>query len=652
MEFSILISLVFHVLLLFSTAKSDPRISEAAHVCDKTLHSPTSNFIPNFVTLMQAISDQINRNQWGEANVTSPPPEIYAFAQCHDDLSPSDCSACFAASRTMLPKCLPSVSARIFLDGCFLRYDNYSFHGESVGVDGAGDDRDVSKCGPPSAVAGDEFLRSEFAKKVKDVVGVLAETAAINGGFAVGEDRGGVADVYAMAQCWKTVEKEDCRRCLRAAGDRIGECPPAAEGRAMFAGCYLRYSTERFFQVSAKHEEELDSATVSMIIAGVLSALAFVLLTLTGAYFGLKTVSSNKKEDFQTEIPTALQNSRLNFKYEMLEKATDFFDASRKLGQGGAGSVFKGILPDGRIVAVKRLFFNTTQWVDEFFNEVNLISGIEHKNLVKLLGCSIEGPESLLVYEFVPNKSLDQIIFDKKNPANVLSWQQRFNIISGTAEGLAYLHGGCGVKIIHRDIKTSNILLGENLNPKIADFGLARSVATDRTHISTGIAGTLGYMAPEYLVRGQLTDKADVYAYGVLILEIVSSRKNSAFTLGSSSVLHSVWKLYKANKVVESVDPALKDDFPAEEASNVLQIGLLCTQASVALRPSMSEVVQMLSDREHEIPLPMQPPFLNASILNPDDSRENTAQESAVYTANSNTIYESMCELTVTSKPS
>ncbi|XP_039161964.1 cysteine-rich receptor-like protein kinase 1, partial [Eucalyptus grandis] len=229
----------------------------------------------------------------------------------------------------------------------------------------------------------------------------------------------------------------------------------------------------------------------------------------------------------------------LYFKYKTLEKATNFFDDLRKLGQGGGGSVYKGLLPDGKVVAVKRLVFNTCQWADDFFNEVNLISGIRHKNLMRLLGCSIEGPESLLIYEYLPKRSLDLILF-VNDATPVLTWEERLHIIIGIVEGLAYLHGGCGVKIIHRDIKTSNILLDENLTTKISDFGLARCIALDMSHLSTGIAGTLGYMAPKYLMRGQLTEKADVYAFGVLVLEILSGRKNSVYIRGLSSVLQLV----------------------------------------------------------------------------------------------------------------
>ncbi|KAL6177477.1 hypothetical protein ACLB2K_049003 [Fragaria x ananassa] len=190
-----------------------------------------------------------------------------------------------------------------------------------------------------------------------------------------------------------------------------------------------------------------------------------------------------QKKTAMTSAPVVTSKSqhknRLNFKYEMLGKDTNFFNASRKLGQGGAGSVFKGTIPDGSNIAVKRLFFNTREWAHNFSTEVNLISGIQHKNLVRLLGYSIEGPESLLVYEYVPKKSLDKIIFGCSE--QVLSWQQRFDIICGIAEGLVYLHDSCSQKIIHRDIKSSNILLDEDLTPKIADFGLARCVGPDKS---------------------------------------------------------------------------------------------------------------------------------------------------------------------------
>ncbi|KAJ9677785.1 hypothetical protein PVL29_022648 [Vitis rotundifolia] len=611
------ISLVYSM-LLFSLSLSDPRISQAGLVCGGTKSAP-SIYIPNFIQVMEAIAKSMVHQGWGYANITKS-PVIFGLSQCYSDLSEDDCLSCFAESRTKLPRCLPAISARIYLDGCFLRYDNYSFFNESIDPN-----LDMVRCSEPSGVLKDNYTRSEFSKKVDEVINNVTKTAVQKQGFAVAGMKGGAVVAYALAQCWKTVDQKGCRDCLLNAESAVRRCLPGSEGRALNAGCYLRYSTEKFYNDGTAKKSGKGLSDTGMIITFILSTLAVCLLAFLGAFVGYVLLSKRKRNNNNVlaRIPTCINRSDLNFKYETLERATNFFDSSRKLGQGGAGSVFKGTLPDGKTVAVKRLFFNTRQWVDEFFNEVNLISRIQHKNLVGLLGCSIEGPESLLVYEYVPNKSVDQILFGRDGTQG-LSWRQRFEIIVGTAEGLAYLHEGSEVKIIHRDIKGSNILLDENLNPKIADFGLARCVAPDKSHVSTGIAGTLGYMAPEYLVRGQLSEKADVYAYGVLILEIVCGRKNCIFVQGSDSVLQTVWKHYKSNSFARAVDPSLKGDFPLNEARNVVQIGLLCTQASFGLRPSMSQVVQMLTDQNSVIPEPMQPPFLNASVLDPSNSLKNS----------------------------
>ena len=257
MEYSILThrNLIW-VFLIFATlsfcpAKSNPRSTEASQTCDPLQHSPTSNFIPNFITVMQAISDGINIKQWGSFNITSSPPDVYAFAQCYGDLQAADCETCFSASRTKLPRCLPAVSARIFLDGCFLRYDNHSFFHEAVD-----EEYDKVTCGPLTDFSSDEMMRFEFEKKIRDVIGILADKAVLNGGFAVDENKGGVEVVYGLAQCWRTLQKDQCRQCLKFAGAKLGECAPASEGRAMYTGCYLRYSTEKFFNIDARLDEE------------------------------------------------------------------------------------------------------------------------------------------------------------------------------------------------------------------------------------------------------------------------------------------------------------------------------------------------------------------------------------------------------------
>ncbi|XP_076955556.1 cysteine-rich receptor-like protein kinase 2 [Bidens hawaiensis] len=234
----------------------------------------------------------------------------------------------------------------------------------------------------------------------------------------------------------------------------------------------------------------------------------------------LNVIGSN-----DTKLLKILNASSLNFKYSTIKKATSSFDEANKLGQGGFGAVYKGVLPNGREIAVKRLFFNHRHRAGDFYNEVNIISSVEHKNLVKLVGFSCLGPESALIYEYLPNRSLEHLIFDPIKGKD-LNWPKRFDIITGIAEGLVYLHENSKTRIIHRDIKAANILLDSRLRAKIAVFGLARSFQQDKNHISTGIAGTLGYMAPEYVGHGQLTEKVDVYSFGVLILEVVTGMPN------------------------------------------------------------------------------------------------------------------------------
>ncbi|GLU20739.1 hypothetical protein SLE2022_369220 [Rubroshorea leprosula] len=604
---------LFLISLMFSAFVSSS--SSDYLLCGTASNRSFGQLVDNVRRVMGVLSELVRSQSWGAFSTPKPQYQVFGLGQCYGHLSREDCDLCFNDASAKLQTCLPASSGRVYLDGCFHRYDTYSFYHETL--DPAADN---VTCGSPTGALNDSYMYQDFQSKLNQVIFNVTRKALRNNGFAATEVKGGVLTVYALAQCWKTSDANHCKECLNSAGVRLTKCAPGAEGRAMFAGCYMRYSTNRFFKQSVESEGNVNW----LIAVVVLSAMIFTVLAAFGAFIGYKRLSQRKKG--LGDLERFPGRSGLNYNYEVLEKATEFFNESRKLGQGGCGSVFKGILPNGKTVAVKRLVFNTRQWVDQFFNEVNLISGIQHKNLVRLLGCSIEGPESLLVYEYVTNRSLDQIVF-VKNTIHILSWQQRFNIICGTAEGLAYLHGGSGVKIIHRDIKTSNILLDENLTPKIADFGLARCIAPDKSHVSTAIAGTLGYLAPEYLVRGQLTEKADVYAFGVLALEVATGRKNSVFSQGSSSILYSVWKHYKANTLTQAIDAGLQGRFNEKEASVVLQVGLLCTQASAPLRPEMSEIVQMLTNEDYTIPSPQQPPFLNASVLSPDDTTSSSLIE-------------------------
>ncbi|XP_034889940.2 probable LRR receptor-like serine/threonine-protein kinase At1g29720 [Populus alba] len=287
-----------------------------------------------------------------------------------------------------------------------------------------------------------------------------------------------------------------------------------------------------------------------------------------------------------------------SFTLRQLRAATNNFDSAGKIGEGGFGSVFKGKLSDGTLIAVKQLSPKSRQGNREFVNEIGMISGLQHPNLVKLYGCCIEGDQLLLVYEYMENNSLAKALFATGSETSflMLDWPTRYKICVGIARGLAFLHEESAIRIVHRDIKGTNVLLGKDLSAKISDFGLAKLNEEENTHISTRVAGTIGYMAPEYALWGYLTDKADVYSFGVVALEIVSGRSNSSYRTTNEFVCLLDWAhvLQKKGNLMEIVDPKLQSEFNKEEAERMIKLALLCTNASPSLRPAMSEVVSML----------------------------------------------------------
>ncbi|XP_065624434.1 probable LRR receptor-like serine/threonine-protein kinase At1g56130 isoform X4 [Quercus suber] len=326
------------------------------------------------------------------------------------------------------------------------------------------------------------------------------------------------------------------------------------------------------------------------LIVGIAVPVGVVSLIFIFAVFYMKRKPQHNNEDELLGI--VLRPS--TFSYAELRSATEDFNPSKKLGEGGFGPVFKGTLSDGRIVAVKQLSVASHQGKRQFVTEISTISAVQHCNLVKLYGCCIEGERRLLVYEYLENGSLDQALFGKSKLR--LDWPTRFSVCLGTARGLAYLHEESRPRIVHRDVKASNILIDGKLCPKISDFGLAKLYDDTKTHISTRVAGTIGYLAPEYAMRGHLTDKADVFGFGVVALEILSGRPNSDNSLDTEKIylLEWAWTLHENNQSLRLVDPKLSE-FDENEAARVMAVSLMCTQASPNMRPPMSRVVAMLA---------------------------------------------------------
>ncbi|GLJ22406.1 hypothetical protein SUGI_0421780 [Cryptomeria japonica] len=507
-------------------------------------------------------------------------------------------------------------------------------------------------------VCGNDIGGRDFISTTSALLSNLSEKAysPANNLFAVGSVNYSTSDtIYALVQCWRDISIKDCRSCLFQGRQQLEQCCSSKQGaQALSGSCTVRFEIYPFVEFgdpssspspspeapaplpatpklssppaalgpskpSSQAKSKKSSKTLPVVLGLVLGVVMVLIISLIALRKRAKSVILRRplnpeRHTFSPQSGLLQQEQPFIFSLEELAEATGNFHDNNKLGEGGFGAVYKGRTKDGKQIAVKKLSAKSNQGKVEFMNEVKLVANVQHRNLVKLVGCCAEGDERLLVYEYFPNKSLDTFLFDPEKRRQ-LDWEKRYNIIIGIARGLLYLHEDSQMRIIHRDIKANNILLDDKLNPKVADFGLAKFFAEDESHIQTRVAGTYGYMAPEYAMRGQLSVKADVYSFGVLLLEIVSGRKNTENHLpqGMQYLLEWAWRLYKGGNIMSIVDSTVSERCPEEQALRCIHVGFVCVQADAALRPPISNVMMMISNSSVTLPNPTKPAFLSST---------------------------------------
>nr|KYP32785.1 Cysteine-rich receptor-like protein kinase 11 [Cajanus cajan] len=415
--------------------------------------------------------------------------------------------------------------------------------------------------------------------------------------------------LFGFAQCIPNLSMDNCKKCLRQAMDFLQTCARGKiGGRVLYPSCILRYDPNLFFPLPTGKRKNPGALASIICFHGILP----VVILVFGCYLlhresrkNLKHQKGNCGEEITTEM------NSLQFDLNTIQEATNKFSDDNMIGEGGFGAVYKGMFRNGLEIAVKRLKRNSSQGAIEFKKEVLLISKLQHRNLVRLIGFCIERNEKILIYEFVHNKSLDYYLFCSKSQRK-LSWTERYNIIRGIARGILYLHEDSHLNIIHCDLKPNNILLDRKMNAKISDFGLARIMSVDQMQGNTSIiSGTYGYMSPEYAMLGQFSVKSDVFSFGVIILEIISGKRNVDCTgKDSDDLLSYAWKKWKESKHIELLDPTLEDSFSETEITRCIQIGLLCVQGHPDQRPIMATIALYFNCNSVDLPLPQEPAFL------------------------------------------
>ncbi|RHN51948.1 putative protein kinase RLK-Pelle-DLSV family [Medicago truncatula] len=589
--------------LCFATIKAEDS-TFLYSFCSSNLTTTNSTYQINTRTLLSSLSSEATVNtEFYNTTVTgvNRTDSVYGLFMCRGDVSSQICVECIVhATKKLSLDCPLSKQAVIYYDECNVRY-SYNYFFSTVDTSPMYRDINITYTDQNLYIM---TLLNQFSKLAYET-GYSVERYMTNSLKLYDEQ-----NLYSLGQCTRDLSSEDCTSCLK---DVINRAIPWSKlsnvrGRIIYPSCNLRFE---LFQFYMEGDEALPPGSPSPLPENAVG------------------------EESATLEP-------LQFDWVVIEAASNNFSTDNYIGKGGFGEVYKGILVDGREVAIKRLSKSSNQGVEEFKNEVLLIAKLQHRNLVAFIGFCLEEQEKILIYEYVPNQSLDYFLFDSQQQ-KLLTWVERFNIIGGIVRGILYLHEHSRLKVIHRDLKPSNILLNENMIPKISDFGLARIVEISQDEGNTNrIAGTFGYMSPEYAMLGQFSEKSDIYSFGVMLLEIIAGKKNkSPFTPHhvAYDLLNHVWRQWMDQTPISILDLNIKEDYSANEVIKCIQIGLLCVQNDPNARPSIVTVASYLSSYAIELPTPKEPAFFlhgrtYSDVLALESSSTQSANSSVLFSIN------------------
>ncbi|KAJ9566210.1 hypothetical protein OSB04_002176 [Centaurea solstitialis] len=622
--------ILFRVIIITNSfALSVSQASDDFHIeCSGANFTINSAYQINRDNAVSSVITNDPNNRYGFYNLSrgETPDQVNVIALCRGDVEQDDCQRCINDIGVKLRGVCSNQKGTIFAyNHCMLRYSNEKILGKRNSSDGWGLPNPENAS---NIVLFNQALDRLWAQLKDDASsgGPLRKYASNKA------DGPRSTEIFGLIQCTPDLPEIECYICLSDAVNYIQRHFDGRRGaRVLFPSCIIWYEDYKFFNTTVSlAQPSFPSSTqspqlspsgkhnVTAIVVALIATVSIVILVVV--FFCVFLRRKRKLEPLQPNtlayedvgLDDIITAESLQYGFDVIRAATDDFSENNKLGKGGFGLVYKGKLRNGQEIAVKRLSRDSGQGRVEFKNEVLLLAKLQHRNLVRLLGFSIEGSERLLVYEFVRNASLNKFIFDPVKRAT-LDWETRYKIIRGVAKGLLYLHEDSRLNIIHRDVKASNVLLDADMNAKIADFGIARLFTPEETQGNTSrVVGTNGYMAPEYVMHGQFSVKSDVFSFGVLVLEVVTGHANHSFhnETMTEDLLSHAWKSWRDGTSKCLIDPTLIDGSTSvRDIIRCINIGLLCVQDDITKRPTMASVVLMLSSLSLSLAVPLEPAF-------------------------------------------